>query len=191
MKMFTCLTCFFFLPFGFFSAGFCAAFLARPQVCSAKKHLTLRICKFNNTPPWKKMKWKWKTDANTTWLSVPFFHSLSLSLSLDLEGPCSLSVWSLLACKLHWLPRCTFLSFFPTASLPSLRYFVLCLLIWFACILSGTLRSSFLRVFYLLYPMQIAFISALFLSLCLYLSLLLSIACLPFSFALSAPFLHF
>lgn len=43
--------------------------------------------------------------------------SLSSSLFLSLEAPCSLSVWSLLACKLHWLPRCTFLSFFPTASL--------------------------------------------------------------------------
>lgn len=37
---------------------------------------------------------------------------LTTSLPFPLEAtPCSLSVWSLLACKLHWLPRCTFLSF--------------------------------------------------------------------------------
>lgn len=65
-----------------------------------------------------KMKnWRQLNLTQRSILSFSFF-PLSLSLSLDLEAPCSLSVWSLLACKLHWLPRCTFLSFFPTASLP-------------------------------------------------------------------------
>lgn len=61
-----------------------------------------------------KMKnWRQHNLTQRSILSLSF----SVSLSLDLEAPCSLSVWSLLACKLHWLPRCTFLSFFPTASL--------------------------------------------------------------------------
>lgn len=61
-----------------------------------------------------KMKnWRQHNLTQRSILSLSF----SVSLSLDLEAPCSLSVWSLLACKLHWLPRCTFFSFFPTASL--------------------------------------------------------------------------
>lgn len=138
-------------------------------------------------------------------------HNLTQRPALSLSTPLSLSLSQYL---LRRLARCLFevclhvnctdyhaalffLSFLlplplsrSASHLPSLRYFVLCLLIWFACILSGTLRSSFLRLFYLLYPMQIAFISALFF--CLSLSISLAVYCLPaILFPIVSPFSTF
>lgn len=116
MKMFTCLTCFFFCLLGFFLLVFALHFW-RALKYAAPKNIWHYVFANLITLPHEK-RWNENEKLTPTQLdSASHSFTLFLCLSLDLEAPCSLSVWSLLACKLHWLPRCTFLSFFPTASL--------------------------------------------------------------------------
>lgn len=142
------------------------------------------------TPPhekrWNENEKLTPTQLDSASCSFTIYPSLSLSLSVSLEAPCSLSVWSLLACKLHWLPRCTFLSFLSAAS-PSLSF---CFSSAFASLLCSLLTHLICLHFVWHFALVISssflltlpnanrlYFSTFFLPLSLYLSCCLLFAC--------------